>query len=431
MGRSLALGLYLAMSTRATGIYERALRRRLAEGKEDAGRIDERRGIASQPRPPGQLIWFHAASVGESLSLLELIRRLGEEEPGVHILVTTGTVTSARVMAGRLPDHAFHQYIPLDAVAWVRRFLDHWKPDLAVWTESELWPALITETHARGTPMLLVNARMSKRSHDRWRLLLRGMARSMLSRFSAAHVQDAVTAGYLRRLGLAGEHMEVTGTLKEGAAALPHDEDERAEFAGKLTGRPVWLAASTHEGEEEIMLAAQERAMRVNPRLLLILAPRHPQRGDAIAQMLEARHWSVARRSTGDTIDPDTQVYLADTLGEMGLWYRLAPISFVGGSLVEIGGHNPFEPAALGSAILHGPYVTNFVDIYQRLTAVKAARLVSSADSLADAVTDLLNPERSAAMANAAWEISSAGANVTDRAVDLILDWLPPGKAAA
>ncbi|MBF9035192.1 3-deoxy-D-manno-octulosonic acid transferase [Rhodobacterales bacterium HKCCE2091] len=428
MSGSLALALYRAFSARGTGFFDRVLRRRLAAGKEDPDRIGERRGIADRPRPEGRLIWFHAASVGESLSLLELVRRIGEEMPDVQVMVTTGTVTSARVMAGRLSGNAFHQYVPLDAMAWVRRFLDHWKPDLAVWTESELWPALITETDARGIPMLLINARMSKSSHDRWRFVLRGAARAMLGLFRAAHVQDAVTAGYLRRLGLPEERMEITGTLKEGAAALPYDEAERADFAAHLGGRPVWLAASTHEGEEEIVLAAHDKALRVNPRLLLILAPRHPQRGDGIAALLDRNGWSVARRSLDEPVDADTQVYLADTLGEMGLWYRLAPISFVGGSLAPIGGHNPFEPAALGSAILHGPYVTNFVDIYQRLTAAKAARLVSSAETMAEAVGDLLSPERAAAMANAAWEVSSAGANVTDRALDLIMDTLPPER---
>ncbi|MEM9318093.1 MAG: 3-deoxy-D-manno-octulosonic acid transferase [Pseudomonadota bacterium] len=421
-----ALNLYLAFSARFTGTYERALQRRLAAGKEDPARLNERRGLSERARPEGPLVWFHAASVGESLSLLELTRRLGEEEPDLHILVTTGTQSSADVMASRLPDHAMHQFVPLDARAWVQRFLDHWRPDLAVWTESELWPAMIVETADRGIPLLLVNARMSKRSFDRWRLLFRGMVRALLRRFNAAHVQDAVTAGYLSRLGLPGERMEVTGTLKEGAAALPHNEAERADFVERLGGRPVWLAASTHVGEEPAVLDAHARALLNNPRLLLILAPRHPQRADEIAGTLAARNWRVARRSADEPIDADTKIYLADSMGEMGLWYRISPISFVGGSLEPIGGHNPFEPAALGSAIIHGPYVTNFADIYQRLAEARAVRLVSGADDLAQAVNDLLSPDRAAAMANAAWEVSSAGANVTDRAVELIFDWLPP-----
>jgi 3-deoxy-D-manno-octulosonic-acid transferase len=423
MSRSLALRLYLMFSARAEGFAERKLAQRLAIGKEDADRLDERRGIASLDRPDGPLIWFHAASVGESLALLELIRRLTEERPEIHILVTTGTVTSANVMAQRLPDGAVHQYAPLDALPFVRRFLDHWRPDLAVWTESELWPALITETDARDIPMLLINARMSKASHDKWRFL-RGMAENLLRRFRHAHVQDDVTSAYLRRLGLPGRRLEVTGTLKEGAAALPYEESERERIASRLSGRPVWLAASTHEGEEKKVLEAHNLALRANPRLLLILVPRHADRGDAVAELLQSDGWSYVRRTAEELPDGDTQVYLADTMGELGLWYRVSPISFVGGSLEPIGGHNPFEPAALGSAILHGPYVTNFVDIYQRLTEAKAARLISAPDSLAAAINDLMNPDRTAAMANAAWEVSSSGADVTDIAVDLLLETL-------
>lgn len=428
MTKSIALGLYLAWSGRGGLTYaNRKLRQRLEEGKEDAARIGERRGEAGRPRPEGKLVWFHAASVGESLALLELIRRILEEREDVSVLVTTGTVTSAGVMAERLPDRAFHQYIPLDARAFVRRFLDHWKPDLAVWCESELWPALICETHARGVPMVIVNARMSKTSHDRWRFL-KGMVRSLLSRFSHAMVQDDITAMYLRRLGLPPERMEVTGTLKEGAAALPCDEAERTEMAVQLGGRPVWLAASTHDGEERIVLDAHDLALKVNPRLLLILVPRHPQRGDEIARLLQHDGWTYNRRTAGELPEPEAHVYLADTMGELGLWYRVSPISFVGGSLQPIGGHNPFEPAALGSAILHGPYVTNFVDIYQRLTEARAARLVSGPDTLSEAVHELLNPDRAAAMAHAAWEVVSSGAEVTDRALDMVLHRLDAGS---
>ena len=421
MSRSLALGLYLAWSGRSGRRFaERKLAERVRLGKEDAARLDERRGIADRPRPDGPLIWFHAASVGESLALLELIRQLLEGRPELTILVTTGTVTSAAVMADRLPEGALHQYVPLDARAFVRAFLDHWRPDLAVWTESELWPALICETHARGIPMILLNARMSKASHDRWRFL-RGMARALLRRFELALVQDDLTEIYLRRLGLPEDRMEVTGTLKEGAAALPVNEAELSEVRAELGSRPVWLAASTHPGEEKLVLAAHRIALRTNPRLMLILVPRHPQRGDELAALLDEDGWVAARRSEGEGPEAETQVYLADTMGELGLWYRLAPVSFVGGSMQPIGGHNPFEPAALGSAILHGPYVTNFVDIYQRLTQARAARLVSSAETLAAAVDELLSPDRAAIMAHAAWEVVSAGADVTERARRVLL----------
>ncbi|NKX45623.1 3-deoxy-D-manno-octulosonic acid transferase [Roseicyclus persicicus] len=421
MSRSLTLGLYLAWSAgRGRRFAERKLAERVAEGKEDPARLDERRGIAARPRPEGKLIWFHAASVGESLALLELIRQLLAERRDLTILVTTGTVTSAGVMAERLPPRALHQYVPLDARAFVRSFLDHWRPDIAVWTESELWPSLICETHSRGIPMLLLNARMSKASHDRWRFL-RGMVRSLLNRFERALVQDDLTEIYLRRLGLPSDRMEVTGTLKEGAAALPVNNAELESMRAEIGGRPVWVAASTHPGEEEKVLEAHRLAMKTNPRLLLILVPRHPNRGDEIAALLDAGGWAFTRRSIGEGPEAEAPVYLADTMGELGLWYRLAPVSFVGGSWEPIGGHNPFEPAALGSAILHGPYVTNFVDIYQRLTESRAARLVSAPQRLAEAVDELLSPDRAAAMAHAAWEVVSAGADVTERAKTVLL----------
>ncbi|MBF9044564.1 3-deoxy-D-manno-octulosonic acid transferase [Rhodobacterales bacterium HKCCE4037] len=424
MKRSIFLGLYLAWSARgARAFAERKLRERVAEGKEDAERLDERRGIASIPRPEGPLIWFHAASVGESVAILELVRRVLEEREDAHVLVTTGTVTSADVMADRLPDRAIHHYAPLDALAYVRAFLDHWRPDVAIWTESELWPALVVETDARGIPMLMLNARMSKASHDKWRFA-RGVVRNLLQRFQTALVQDNLTQGYLRRLGMPADRMKVLGTLKEGAAALPCNEDERSSIAGNLAGRPVWLAASTHDGEEKMVLRAHRLAMRSSPRLLLILVPRHPERGDEIASFLQSEGWRFTRRAAEEEIADDAQVYLADTMGEMGLWYRLAPISFVGGSLVAIGGHNPFEPAALGSAILHGPYVTNFADIYQRLSSAGAARLAPSPEKLADHVVALLSPDVAADMAASAWGVISDGADVTDRALALVMDTL-------
>lgn len=427
---SLLLPLYLAWSARgARSFAERKLKERLAEGKEDAERLDERRGIATAPRPDGPLVWFHAASVGESIAILELIRRLLEERDDLHVLVTTGTVTSANVMANRLPERAIHQYAPLDAKPFVTAFLDHWKPDVAIWTESELWPTLVVETHTRGVPMLLLNARMSKASHDKWRFA-RGMARDLLSRFKQALVQDNLTMVYLRRLGMPTSRMKVMGTLKEGSAALPCDETDRAAMAAELAGRPVWLAASTHEGEEKMVLQAHRMAMRSSPRLLLILVPRHPERGDEIAAHLQSEGWRFTRRTADETTSDDANVYLADTMGEMGLWYRLSPISFVGGSLVAIGGHNPFEPAALGSAILHGPYVTNFVDIYDRLRDGGAARLVSSPDKLAAQVAGLLNPDEAATMAASAWQVISDGADVTDLALALIIDTLDDHDAA-
>ena len=430
MGYSLGLAAYLVFSSHAGGFARRLLDRRLADGREDPERVAERLGAPGRPRPEGQIVWFHAASVGETLSLLELIRRLGEAREDAHFLVTTGTVTSAAILATRLPPRTFHHYIPVDTLAAVTRFLDHWRPDLGVWTESEFWPRLIYETHKRGIPMLLVNARMSRRSHDRWRWVP-GFARALLERFDHVLAQDNKTAGYLRSLGLPAEKLEVTGTLKEGTAALPCNEAERKVLAEQMKGRPVWLAASTHAGEEEIVVTAHAMAARSARRLLLIIAPRHPERGPAIADTLTKAGWEVALRSAEEEPGEDTQIYVADTLGEMGLWYRLAPVSFVGGSLVEIGGHNPFEPGALGSAILHGPHVTNFADVYERLSAAGAALEVTDAESLAKRLTEALAPERAAELAHAAWEVCSSGAEVTERTLAVLLERLPPADEAA
>ncbi len=427
MGRSIGLWIYLAFSERATRLAERKLQERLAKGKEDPARLQERFGTASMPRPDGTLAWFHAASVGESLSILELVRRLLDQRPDIHVLVTTGTVTSAAMMAERLPERAIHQFAPLDVRPFIRKFLDHWRPDLAIWTENELWPAMIYETGRTNIPMLLINARISRKSARGWRWFP-GSARSLLRRFDFVLAQDDETARNLRRLGLPARKVAVAGTLKEGSAALPCDESERARLASALSGRPVWLAASTHPGEEELVTRAHRHAARAAQRLLLIIAPRHPERGPEIAEMLRKDGWKIAVRSQGEIPDATTEIYLADTLGEMGLWYRLAPVTFLGGSLVEIGGHNPFEPAALGSAIIHGPHVFKVDDIFNRLAAAGATVKVNSAEELGHMVVQVLSPEKAAAMAHAAWEVSSAGAEVTDRALMLLADHLPSSK---
>ncbi len=418
-GRSALLALYLFVSRRAGGIARRLLKRRVRAGKEDAGRLGEREGTASLDRPEGRVAWFHAASVGEAASLLELLRRLEVEHPDLTCLVTTVTQTSARLLAARLPERAIHQFAPVDVLPWIERFLDHWRPDLAVWTESELWPATLFATHRRGVPMVLINARVSQRSFRRWRRT-GAMARALLRRFDRILAQDELAGTHFLRLGADPERLEVTGSLKEGAAPLSHDEAERVRVSRALAGRPVWLAASTHPGEEEVALAAHARARRALPMLALILAPRHPVRGDGLAAMLRERGLVVAQRSGNEALTPDTDVYLVDTLGEMGLWYRIASVSFIGGSLVEVGGHNPFEPALLGSAILHGPHVRNFADGYARLGAAQAAIEVRDAEALAAALTATLAPDRAAAMAAAAWDAMSDGAEVTDRVMEVL-----------
>ncbi|GIT92682.1 3-deoxy-D-manno-octulosonic acid transferase [Jannaschia pagri] len=420
MARSLLLGAYLLFSNRAMGYADRKLAERLAAGKEDPARLDERRGIASAPRPNGPLIWLHAASVGESVSVLEMIRRMGDERPDLSFLITSGTVTSAEVLANRLPPRAIHQYVPLDVRPWIRRFLDHWRPNVLVLAEGEIWPALLYEAKVRDLPVALINARMTSEAHGQWSRWARGAARQVLAKIDRVQAQDDTTAQRLLSLGLPADRLEVTGTLKEGSKALPHNEPERVDLANALAGRPCWLAASTHEGEEVGAAEAHAHAQRSWQKLLLIIAPRHPDRADEIVSGLRLDGWRVAQRSKDDPIALDTQIYVADTIGEMGLWYRLCPVSFMGGSLVPVGGHNPFEPAALGSAILHGPHVKNFADIYARLTEAAAARQVQDWADLGTTLAHVLEPDEAAKMAHAAWEVCSSGADVTERAMDLL-----------
>ncbi|SDX09867.1 glycosyltransferase N-terminal domain-containing protein [Allgaiera indica] len=423
--RSALLALYLGFSRLAPPLFRRAQRRRLAQGKEDPARAAERWGHAAGPRPEGPLIWFHAASVGESLSLLGLVDALHGARPDLRVLVTTGTVTSAALMEDRLPAFASHAFAPYDTPGAIRRFLDHWRPDVAIWAESELWPRMVHDTHARGIPMLLINARLSEASAKGW-ARARGLARAMLGRFDAILAQDDQTARRLTALGAPAARVRVTGTLKEDAAAPDCDPAELARLQALLGARPRWLAASTHPGEEEVAA----KAHRAFPDHLLILAPRHPERGAALAAELRAAGWTVAQRAAGEDPGPETRIYLADTLGEMGLWFRLAPISFVGGSLTEVGGHNPYEPAALHSAILHGPHVANFAPIYARLAAADGALEVRDAESLAQALAALSSAGAAQAQAERARDAATEAAGATRTALETILSALDrPGPA--
>ncbi|WP_424932102.1 3-deoxy-D-manno-octulosonic acid transferase [Amaricoccus macauensis] len=421
--RTPLLACYLLLS-RSLGWFARwRLRKRLAIGKENGERLGERMGQAGIARPEGPLVWFHAASVGESVSLLELLKRLRASRPDVTCLVTSGTQTSADILAARMPEGCLHQFVPLDILPWVERFLDHWRPDVAVWTESELWPGMIWAVQGRGIPMLLINARISETSFRNWRRV-GATSKLLLNRFDQILAQDDLAGVQLRQLGASPDRLAVTGSLKEGASPLPHDEAELARVRKVLKGRSCWLAASTHKGEEELVIAAHRAAVRAAPGLLLILVPRHPERGGEIAADLRAKGLKVALRSASEAVDKETDVYLADTLGELGIWYRVAPVCFVGGSLKEIGGHNPYEPALLGSAILHGPHVRNFQDAYSKLAEADAVVEVRGAQDFGQALGDVLAPDRAAKMAAAAWDVVSKNAEVTDRVEQVILDAL-------
>ena len=420
---------YRCASLLATPVVDVWLAHRRRRGKEDRVRYGERLGKPTLPRPEGRLIWMHAVSVGESLSLLPLVERLRETLPDVGVLITSGTVSSERLLRERIPDGVCHQFAPVDRPGAVRRFAQHWRPDLAVWVESELWPNLILETAAHGVPMLLVNARMSERSAARWRRAPH-LSRPLLAAFSGVLAQTEADAARFRALG--GRNVAVRGNLKNDAPPLPADGPDVAALKQAIGGRPCWAAASTHEGEEEAIGEAVSALRRRFPDLLTILAPRHPERGAAIAETMEHRGLATARRSANEAIAPSTALYLVDTLGELGLVYRLADIAFVGGSLEPHGGHNPLEPARLDCAIVAGPHTENFAEAYAALEGADALSRVSDAGALAGAVRALLDDETArVARAAAAHEAASGLGGAVEAALDLMRDHLPPSSRDA
>ena len=426
------LNLYRALTRLGAPLINHVLRRRLAAGKEHAERFGERQGLTSRPRPRGPLAWIHAASVGEAQSALALIEKMLRSRIDLHILITTGTVTSASLLAKRLPPRSFHQFAPVDRLVWVRRFLDHWDPDMAIWIESEFWPNLIWETAERRIPAVLVNGRISRKSAANWRYLP-GFIRDIVGRFQLCLAQSEDEAARFRRLGAHPVHC--VGNLKFSAAALPVDEAEQARLAAMLSSRPFWLAASTHPGEEATIADAHVRLRARFGDLLTIIVPRHPARGPAIARDLAARNLIVSRRAESGHIDAGVEIHIADTLGELGLFYRLAGIVFVGGSLRAHGGHNPLEPAQLGCALLHGPDMANFAAIARQLAQTGAATQIRDAQTLAQAVARFLDdPSARHDAATAAALIASDNTNVVDRVLELLqplIDGLPAGDPDA
>lgn len=412
------LGLYRLVTTLSAPFLSQYLKKRRARGKEDPARFNERLGKPELPRPQGKLIWMHGASVGEALSMLPAVNEIVSRADTPHVLVTTGTVTSARLMRDRLPAGAFHQYVPVDRLPYVRGFLAHWKPDLAMWWESELWPNLITETHDNGVPMLLVNGRMSRASFAKWQRW-RGLAKTLLKCFDLVLAQTDADAARFRDLG--AKQTERMGNMKFSVPPLPYDDETLTEIRTRTGLRPMWLAASTHDGEEAIAWDVHKRAAAENADLLTIIAPRHPERGLAIAEMLRGAGANVALRSNSEPVTPETDIYLADTLGELGLFFRLAPIVFMGKSLVDAGGQNPIEPARLGTAIIAGPHTWNFEEITEGLVAAGGIEVVADAEALADAVVgDLANPARAQARAQSALAFAEREARVLETFLDRI-----------
>ena len=398
------------------------MHRRLKAGREDASRFAERFGQASQDRPQGRVIWCHAASVGEAASLLLLIEKLHELYPDLSILLTTGTVTAARMIAPRLPSYAIHQYVPIDRVACIESFLEHWDPSLALWMESELWPNTLLALRDRNIPVVLLNARMSEKSFRNWHRV-KTFAKELMSCFSLCLAQTESDRS--RFVALGATPVKMIGNLKYASVPLPYDEKELAQLRDRTRGRKIWVMASTHHGEEAMAIEAH-RALAVQHRdLLTVIVPRHAVRGDEVARALKDSGLRFVRRSKNEPLMFETEIYLADTMGELGLFYALCPIAVMGGSFVQTGGHNPIEPAQLGSAILFGPHMYNFSEIAREFLLAQAAQQVQHANEIAFAVEHLLsNQSESAQRAQAARNLAEQKRGILSEIIFELRPWL-------
>lgn len=426
LGLPVPLLAYRAATTAVSPLAPLLLRLRTDRGKEDPDRVRERLAVPGLDRPAGDLAWAHGASIGETQALLPLVEALVAR--GLKVLVTSGTRTSAAILARRLPPGARHQFLPLDVPRMIARFLDHWRPSLVLFAESEIWPNIVLDLDRRGIPLVLVNGRMSPRSFAGWQRAPR-VARFLFGRFACCVAQSRPDAERLAALGapVAG----IAGNLKFDIAPLPADPAVVEALSGRLAGRPLWMAASTHPGEEEAVVAAHGALRTARPGLLTIVAPRHPERGPDVAHYAVSAGLGVARRSQGASPEAARDVYVVDTVGELGLFYRLAPLVFMGGSLVPHGGQNPIEPARLGAALLHGPHVGNFEDVYRALDGAGGALPVADADALAAAVADLLGKAgRLREIARLGLQTVEGLGGALGRTLAAIVPFLPPARDA-
>src|SRR5450432_544801 len=381
----MTLRVYQRLSSAMLPLAPALIKRRLQQGKEDPARIGERRGMSKDVRPHGPLVWIHGASVGEVLAAVGLIEKL--RALNIRILLTSGTVTSAAIVAKRFPADIIHQYVPYDSPRYVARFLDHWRPSLALFIESDLWPNLILSSAARRLPMVLINGRMSHRSFPRWRRVTNTIS-ALLGRFDVCLAQSEVDAERFTALG--SRNVITTGNLKLDVPAPPVDAAKLERLMALTRGRPIIVAASTHPGEEDVLIEAHRTLAGFFPSLLTVIVPRHPDRGEAIARTIAASGLQAGLRSREELPTATTDLYVADTMGELGLFYRLAPIVFMGGSLVARGGQNPIEAVKLGASIVHGPHVFNFTDVYEALDAAGGARRADTTEALVKQLGQLL-----------------------------------------
>lgn len=374
-------------------VLEYLLRSRIKKGKEDATRLHERMGRPTRMRPAGKLAWVHAASVGESQSALILIEAMGKQLPGINVLVTTGTITSAALMARRLPAFAFHQFAPLDHPDWVSSFLNHWKPDFALWMESELWPNTLRAIKKRGIQSVLVNARLSDKSFSNW-MRVKSLAASVLGCFTLILAQTEQDAAHFRALGAA--NVIVGDNIKYSASPLPYDQLALSGLKLTIGDRRIWVYASTHAGEEELACRIHKRLRETIPDILTIIVPRHPERRNDVAEVCFQHSLKFRLRSNNVALPaPDDDIYIADTLGELGLFYNLSPIAMIGRSFSNDGGggHNPVEAAQLGCAVLTGPHNQFQRQLYDDMQSDGAVVEVQSEDELFAVLDELLTEE--------------------------------------
>jgi 3-deoxy-D-manno-octulosonic-acid transferase len=381
----MTLRVYRKLSFAMVPLAPALIRSRLKQGKEDPERVGERRGLSLGARPHGPLVWIHGASVGEVLAAAALIERL--RALNLRILLTSGTVTSAAIVAKRFPPDIIHQYVPYDSPRYVARFLDHWRPSLALFIESDLWPNLILSAAARRLPMVLINGRMSPRSFPRWRRAQNTIS-ALLGQFEACLAASDTDAERFAALG--ARNVITTGNLKLDVPAPPADPAKLEKLMAMTRGRPVIAAASTHPGEEEMLVDTHRRLAGFFPGLLSVIVPRHPDRGNAVAGIVAAAGLRFVQRSREELPAVNTDIYIADTMGELGLFYRLAGVVFMGGSLVEHGGQNPIEAVKLGAAVVHGPHVFNFSEVYEALDKAGGARRADGGEALVKQLGQLL-----------------------------------------
>lgn len=405
-------------------VISRYIKKRKERGKEDLKRFNERVGRPTLKRPEGKLFWFHGASVGESLSMLPLINRLLETYIDAHVMVTTGTTTSAELMGKRLPERAFHQYLTIDNPVFTTRFIKHWQPDAVLWFESDLWPAMLSGIKRKNIPLILVNGRISNKSFKRWQQF-DFICKELLDCFTSCLGQTDEDAYRLKVLG--AKEATCLGNLKYAGGPLPIDENQKEVLLKKINGRTIWLASSTHDDEEFKISRFHKDLKKTFPDLLFIIAPRHPHRGIEIQQRLQKElGLNVSLRSKDEDICENTDVYIADTIGELGLWFSICPLVFIGGSLIPHGGQNFMEPSRCRDIVIAGPHMHNFTDAMNRAKKADAVIQVNDVLELIDTVKQLLgNKDLLEAKRSLAYNWATSEAKVLDGIMDKIKGYIP------